>query len=99
MLVVLRGSHTGIDELGEVGGTHDPLAPLGIESGGRLRGNRVLKGAALPLEGCDFLANGDEHVAIARELRPVAGGRAAYCRSPDRTLPDLGPVPRGRARS
>ncbi len=72
-VVLLRGSHPGIGQSGELGGNHDPLAPLGIEGGGRLRSDRVLKGAALPFERRDFLANGDEHAAVALEFRSVAG--------------------------
>src|SRR5262245_39574181 len=67
-----RTSHAVIDEPREEVGADDELAPLRVESGGWLRGNRVLERPPLLLELRDVVAYRHEHVAIFRQLCLVA---------------------------
>jgi len=57
-------SHAVVDEPREEIGGDDKLAPLRVESGGWLCGNRILKRPALLLELRDVVAYRHEHVAI-----------------------------------
>src|SRR5215468_1100368 len=69
-------SHAVVDEPREEIGGDDELAPLRVESGGWLRGNRVLERPTLLLELRDIVAYRHEHVAIFRQLCLVAHRRA-----------------------
>jgi hypothetical protein len=61
-----------VDEPREQIGSDHELAPLRVERGGWLRGNRVTKGPPLLLELRDIVAYRDEHVAILCQLCLVA---------------------------
>src|SRR5262245_32490566 len=63
-----NSSHAVVDESREEFGGDDELSPLRVESGGGLRGNRVLDRPPLLLELCDFVAYRNEHVAIVSQL-------------------------------
>src|SRR6516164_9424685 len=65
-------SHAVVDEPREETGGDDELAPLRVESGGWLRGNRVLERPPLLLELRDVAAYRREHVAIFCQLCLVA---------------------------
>src|SRR6516225_436803 len=65
-------SHAVVDEPREEIGGDDELAPLRVESGGWLCGNRVLERPTLLLELREVVAYRHEHVAIFRQLCHVA---------------------------
>src|SRR5215472_17719675 len=74
-----------VHQAGEQRRRYDELTPLGIESCGRLGGNRLIERAALLLELRDVVADRDKHLAIGRKLRLVAD-RIAVARDDDRLV-------------
>ena len=64
-------SDAGVDQSGEQGGTDSELTPLGAVGGGGLGCHDLVQRPSLRLQGYHALANGDKHVAIVLELRPV----------------------------
>ncbi len=60
-----------VDEAREKGPTDDEFTPFSVEGGGRTGGDHLFQGHGFRLQRRYVRVNGDEHVAISHQPRPI----------------------------